>query len=429
MAGRKPTVLRWMGEIPAGFELREVQVALAHTRTQVRGMVLTTPEGEHAFGVEGFQGQLRLDPALSSPHEPLSVQLVITYSGDTPRPVGVTVNRDKSINLPPWYPQELAGDKDVSPELAARLWALEVSRRALPVHASTSAEMALAVPSEADAFAQRLLAIQRDSLIRRSFYDYDFATNPILNPQLWSQLMADLNFTLGDRVTDYARFGQRCRWPRFGPLQGGMLASLTTVSAAFRSTFESLIAAEPSGDPTVDLFEWAFEHFVTGALATRHNELGWQEVLLTHGSPNSTYFLRFAMLAVVCLEAGVDVDFWKLHLRTLVRTTHIFIESAAPLKEPPYPGLEPEFLFFADRYFPRERRKILRQEYANEVGAGKPWNEEFDALRARLASILGLAIATGIGGAGATEEVITPDLVAKLLPYGVGVPITHTCGV
>jgi hypothetical protein len=267
---------------------------------------------------------------------------------------------------------------------------------------------------DAGIFAERERAIERDRRIRLAFLEHDRDTNPALDQVKWDQQMEALNVLLGTRIRVYASCGKLGKWPAHGALGPSLLAKTQKVSDSIRQTFQALIDA----DPAVDLFDWAFEFFATGAVVTRHNDLDWQDKLLRHGAPNSTNFLRYPMLAIVCIESDVDAAFWRQHLRTLVRCAHIFLESAAPLLDDPYPAGELDFNFFPDRCFPRSRRRALRAEYASGVGAGLPMADEFDALRCRFASLLGQAFTSTTNSSADTWD-IPAAMAAVLKPLGV----------
>jgi hypothetical protein len=428
--------------------------------------------------IRGLCAVLRLrEPILDTRHE-TEVLLSIVFGGEAPRPVAIRVEADKvrlpeGTDLGSWYPADARPEAPVPPKVARRLWNAEVERMRVPASAQlpsapdgrprrvelaaaqtrskgtdkapkkawsgngadetaaassdvgaeavalaeTAAESAtapdVALSDHAAVFAQRALAIERDHRIRRAFLQHDRETNPGLDPDRWSEEMDGLNRLLGSRIEVYAACGQAGLWPKHGPLQSRLLGKLEAVSRSFRAVFDELAAA----DTSVDLVDWAFEHFVTGAITTRHNDLEWQDRLLKHGTPDSAYYLRFPMLGVLCLENDVDADFWRAHLGTLVRTAHIFLESAAPLIDHPYPSDESQYAFYPDRCFPRSRRRELRAEYAALVGDPAS-DAAFDALRARLASLLGQALVCDTGSS-VPKRPLSAAHVATLKAFGV----------
>jgi len=542
MSNQAGNRLEWQGTLPAGIELAQAHVELAHTRTQVREVALRRKPAEQEewgqperFHLGHFRATLDLDAPIRDSCEDTELAISITFTGEAPRPVAIRIlgnnQNDGELELELWHPAGFPPDAPVPPKVARRLWRAEVERMSIPAtlvpppsegpgpdeddsqqhgcppdgdevvlqpkssaretatrsHACSSRapdtggngkaaagssspvavaarpavaaqlaaapraapppsqprpapapggggvavmaplagpvlvdrrggilELPAAAADDAGIFDERARAIERDRHIRLAFLEHDRDTNPALDQDKWDQQMEALNVLLGTRIRVYASCGKSGIWPEHGALGASLLAKAQKVSQSFRQIFDALINA----DPGVDLFDWAFEFFATGAVVTHHNDLDWQDKLIRHGAPNSTYFLRYPMLAIVCIESDVDADFWRQHLRTLVRCAHIFLESAAPLLDDPYPAGELDFNFFPDRCFPRSRRRALRAEYASGVGAGLPSALEFNALRCRFASLLGQAFASTTNSTAKTT-VIPPAMAAVLKPLGV----------
>ena len=424
MSQGEPKVLVLRGDVPPEHSLARMRVRFAPTRTTILAVRILEPSGWDAddeFSIEGFDAVRRSEAALLDVEEGGPVSIEVTYEGEAPQPLEVFIDGPGGKAVPSWHPDDCSPCVNPGLRVLERLWRLEVERLAVPVKVLDTTAPTPTLSTTV--FAERLKAVDRDQLLRQAFRGHDEDTNPALTTTVKAQELDELNDELGARVEYYAYAGRKaCKFVQL-PLGSNALSFLPGVSAGFRATFEQLQLDDPH-QPAVDLFDWAFEHFVTGALVTRHNDLDWQRALLGHGAPNSTFFLRFAMLAVVCVENGVDDDFWALHLRSLVRAAHIFLESACPMVDFPYPAEEQCYRFFPDRYFPLSRREELRAEYATGVGAGQAWSDEFNSLRGRLASLFALALDLG-AGVTATKIDIPPDAFATLKAHGVGDPVRH----
>lgn len=416
--------LEWRGTLPAGVALENIEIRLAHTRTRILELTLSSPNGRDSFQLDGSVARVRLREPLAPPSESVGLTLGIRFEGEPPRPIGILINDGKTVDLPDWLPAESALPRKMPEAVARRLWALERQRVSVPVvllNAAPGSPVAPgAAPLETDVFAERALAIERGALLRKAFLAHDQATNPRLQPEKWALHMAHLNSVLGDRIRAYVWAGSESKWPDFPAVEGPLLEQLRFVCDEFRTSFADV---ETHLGPTgpVDLYDWAFEHFVTGALATQHNDMDWQEVLGSHGTPDSTFVLRYAALAIVAVESDVDAEFWRARVSTLVRASHIYLELAAPLAEAPYPSPEWHFRFNPGIAYPNERRRELRAAYA-DLAAPDP-EEHFNRLRARFASLLGRALQQpGVFGSTVTKVAVPDELLATLRAQGVGEP-------
>ncbi|MBI1382055.1 MAG: hypothetical protein GC161_13335 [Planctomycetaceae bacterium] len=427
-----PLEVEWRGTLPVDAALDSAEVRFAHTRTRILELCLVSDLGVDQFQIEGSIARVQLAVPIATRQEPLALTLRIRFEGEPPRPIAVWINGGKRVPLPPWLPAEYEPLETIPRAAAKRLWALERARVSVPAEMEThdpgphptplSLRAAGPGPSEMEVFAERARAIERSALVRQAFLAHDEATNPRLHPAKWDQHMAHLNVVLGRRVEAYIEAGRTGKWPRYPALPAHLAQKVGFVTLEFQNAFA---AVEAHNDPNrpIDLYDWAFEHFVTGAVATHHNDMEWQEILGSHGTPDSTYVLRYAALAIAAIESNVEAHFWRSRLSTLVRAAHIYLEIAAPLTEQPYRSLESEFRFNPDLHYPRARRRELRAEYA-AIADPDP-DVHFDNLRARFASLLGRALRMFNGP---SPTVSTPDipsaLLATLRAQGVGAPYT-----
>ena len=432
MDKQAPMDVEWRGTLPVDAALDSAEIRFAHTRTRVLGLSLHSALGTDTFQLEGSVARVKLARAIEARQEPLALTLRIRFEGEPPRPIAIWINGGKPVPLPPWLPSHYASSETIPRAAATRLWALERERVSVPVQmvpeapgqtsAPASRVTATSEPTELDVFAERALAIERSTLIRQAFLAHDQSTNPRLHPQKWHQHMDHLNTVLGRRVERYIDIGSRGHWPNFDPLPVELTENIRFVTADFRAAFAAVESHGATGG-SVDLYDWAFEHFVTGALVTQHNDMDWHAVLGSHGTPDSTYLLRYATLAISAVENHVEADFWRARLSTLVRAAHIYLEVAAPLADRPYRSLESEFRFHPDHHYPTARRRELRADYAAIANADP--DTHFDNLRARFASLLGLALhVMNAPSSSAGCQPIPGGLVAKIRAQGVGDPYT-----
>lgn len=425
-----PLELEWRGTLPVGAAIHSAEIRFAHTRTRIRELTLESALGVDVFQIKGSLARVQLAVPIAAREEPLALTLRIRFEGEPPRPIAIRINGDKPVPLPSWLPAEYEFQDTIPKETAARLWALERERVSVPAELSPqspgpsqappSALTSGPGPAEADVFAERARAIERNTLIRQAFLAHDEATNPRLHPDKWDQHMAHLNSVLGRRVEANIDFGRQGLWPKHDALPHDLTQKVRFVTDEFRTAFAAVEAyTDPSGP--IDLYDWAFEQFVIGAVATHHNKMAWQDVLGSHGVPDSTYVLRYAALAITAVESGVDPDFWRSRLSTFVRAAHIYLELAAPLTDPPYPSLESQFRFHPDLHYPRARRGELQAEYAGLEVADPAVH--FDNLRARFASLVGRALRLpNVLNSTVTNTAIPAGLAATLRAQGVGAP-------
>ena len=143
-----------------------------------------------------------------------------------------------------------------------------------------------------------------------------------------------------------------------------------------------------------DLFDWAFEQFVTDEVVTTHYRRDFHATLSAQGAPDSLMFLRLPELAFVCIENEVDADFWGHRVASLVRAAHICLEHSVARARPQdqvYPAPLEYFRFSRGRRYPEHRRIELREVYADRL-AGKSLRSRLEVLEECFGSMLGQAL-------------------------------------
>src|SRR5687767_11874367 len=174
-------------------------------------------------------------------------------------------------------------------------------------------------------FALRREALENDRRVRLFFLELDERTTPPQADAAFLQQLLRVTYALFQRIEVRAHYGTRDLVPDFRPevaAAARLGAPLATLSALFAELIERHL------DGSDERVDWAFEQFTVGACASFHLDPLKHLAIQACGAPNGSEFFKFAELALLCVEQGIEPRLWLRLLPTLVRCTHLFAELA-----------------------------------------------------------------------------------------------------
>ena len=214
-----------------------------------------------------------------------------------------------------------------------------------------------------DVFALRERSIDEMQRIQEFFFHLDKETDEVSSDL--ASAVNELNPSLDTRLTERILTAID-KVPLFDEYVAGstLKSALVDISAKFRELAENEHHLYPFNRE--DLVDWAFEMFATDRADVHFRDLDKDLLHATHGTPNGANYFKFSELAFTAIQHGCDADFWRRHLLSFVRTTHLFVEHAG---RPPEgkATLKDGYVYEEGRVFDRDRAHELRRKYGREV--------------------------------------------------------------
>jgi hypothetical protein len=416
-----PSLRTWRLLAPAAAERLSIYVVLARSRTCLERATLAIGGAGAERTVElsvASDRLLRGDLPERCVEAEVPVELRIEYLGDAPQVAQVRwvakAAEGFSRLTPPrgFFPAELRQAALAQPQPARR------RRRA---SSKSAAEGSGATPSaEGDLFEVRRQALEAETRVRRFFLELDERIRGLSVAEELRLQIERVTYVLFQRIEMRAQFGREGRVPDFQlesvPSSGSLLrASLRPIS----KVFAELVDAHLQGEQMTD---WAFEQFAVCACSAYHHDPRKHRLLQSCGAPDGAEFFKFAELALICLEHGVDRRLWSRLLPTLVRSSHLFAELA----EEPAAGEARmtganNYAFQQGRFCRMDRREARQDEYRASLSALTE-AQQLELLTHRFTSILAQAFKDTRLGATSLDDRYGPLLHTVVLERELAAP-------
>ena len=353
------------------------------------------------------------------------VELTVEYQGDTPLIARfVWIGSKGGLRDTRLLPRRRPGPPDSSdidlgdpegvPAEFLPLWHQERARVGITPGVVATADVSALVSSleigPEEVFRRRREFIEADSRVQAYFEDLDRASHPDLGAADLLAAVERVSYMLKSRLESRAWHGTardasppQCPEFEAAAASGGGLGTLEylqRISAFMRELIEAhLLPSAAAGfaerypqTAEQDLTGWAYEQFASDSGCAFHLAPAVQDLLQSHGAPNSSEFFKFAELAFACVDSDVDREFWEQRLEVFTRVSQIVVEnSRVPPTGDGRLGESASYGFEPGRYFPSERRLALQEDYARLIDGSSP-EQRLVQLQDRFTSILGQAL-------------------------------------